>query len=209
MAKESKQLAPQVDLTNLSMEGLSKDNSVYQNNLVVIPVDKVQQVKDILEIDVEDKENRLNSLGTPESKLASGLYHYEIIMNPKISKDYSTVELGKHNYTLFNLLIKFINTKQYELFVPMFDIVNFFFIKYKHSSYDEIMLNRADLYFAGDKRQLKTYQRLITIICILSNPSTRAKNKLKIFPRTVFNRDVTVFTEESISNLSKYYDLNW
>ena len=91
----------------------------------------------------------------------------------------------------------------------MFDIVNFFFIKYKHSSYDEIMLNRADLYFAGDKRQLKTYQRLITIICILSNPSTRAKNKLKIFPRTVFNRDVTVFTEESISNLSKYYDLNW
>ena len=52
MAKESKQLAPQVDLTNLSMEGLSKDNSVYQNNLVVIPVDKVQQVKDILEIDV-------------------------------------------------------------------------------------------------------------------------------------------------------------
>ena len=207
MAKESKQLAPQVDLTNLSMEGLSKDNSVYQNNLVVIPVDKVQQVKDILEIDVEDKENRLNSLGTPESKLASGLYHYEIIMNPKISKDYSTVELGKHNYTLFNLLIKV--TKQYELFVPMFDIVNFFFIKYKHSSYDEIMLNRADLYFAGDKRQLKTYQRLITIICILSNPSTRAKNKLKIFPRTVFNRDVTVFTEESISNLSKYYDLNW
>ena len=209
MAKESKQLAPQVDLTNLSMEGLSKDNSVYQNNLVVIPVDKVQQVKDILEIDVGDKENRLNSLGTPESKLASGLYHYEIIMNPKISKDYSTVELGKHNYTLFNLLIKVINTKQYELFVPMFDIVNFFFIKYKHSSYDEIMLNRADLYFAGDKRQLKTYQRLITIICILSNPSTRAKNKLKIFPRTVFNRDVTVFTEESISNLSKYYDLNW
>lgn len=209
MAKESKQLAPQVDLTNLSMEGLSKDNSVYQNNLVVIPVDKVQQVKDILEIDVEDKENRLNSLGTPESKLASGLYHYEIIMNPKISKDYSTVELGKHNYTLFNLLIKVINTKQYELFVPMFDIVNFFFIKYKHSSYDEIMLNRADLYFAGDKRQLKTYQRLITIICILSSPSTRAKNKLKIFPRTVFNRDVTVFTEESISNLSKYYDLNW
>lgn len=209
MAKESKQLAPQVDLTNLSMEGLSKDNSVYQNNLVVIPADKVQQVKDILEIDVEDKENRLNSLGTPESKLASGLYHYEIIMNPKISKDYSTVELGKHNYTLFNLLIKVINTKQYELFVPMFDIVNFFFIKYKHSSYDEIMLNRADLYFAGDKRQLKTYQRLITIICILSNPSTRAKNKLKIFPRTVFNRDVTVFTEESISNLSKYYDLNW
>ena len=209
MAKESKQLAPQVDLTNLSMEGLSKDNSVYQNNLVVIPVDKVQQVKDILEIDVEHKENRLNSLGIPESKLASGLYHYEIIMNPKISKDYSTMELGKHNYTLFNLLIKVINTKQYELFVPMFDIVNFFFIKYKHSSYDEIMLNRADLYFAGDKRQLKTYQRLITIICILSNPSTRAKNKLKIFPRTVFNRDVTVFTEESISNLSKYYDLNW
>lgn len=142
-----------------------------------------------------------------EEKLAKFLLDYEKKMNPTASKDYSNQDLGKNNYNLYNKLFKVINIPVYENFVPMFDVVNNIFSKYKDSSYSEITLNRADLYFAGDKRQLKTFQRLVTLLSLLADPSSRQKNKRLISPSAVFNRDVTAFTEISINNIKKYYDL--
>ena len=208
MQRISKHVKPQVDLSKLSLEGISSDSNLY--NVNTVKKDPVEEIRNIIKsctgITSNTKE-KLEKIEGEEGKLALSLYQYEISMNRNKSKDLANNVLGSNNYNLYNKLIQVINAKEYENFVPLFDIVNFFFTYFKDSSFSEFALNRADLYFAGDRKQLRTYQRLITLICILCVPSTRVKNKHFLSTQAVFDRNVTVFTEQAISNIRKYYGI--
>lgn len=196
-----------IDMSNLSLEGSNVVSNVQgQLNTVNNNDDIVDTIKNIINSN-SNINTRLSALDNTCGKLALALMDYETKMNSKNSHTLTQDNIGINNYNLFNRLNKVINIKDYTEFVKHFDIVNFMFNKFKDDAYSEFALNRSDLYFTGDKKQLRTFQHLITLVCILCDPLSRVENKRKISTQAVLNRDVTSFTETAVNNIKQYYDL--
>lgn len=196
---------PVIDMSRLSLDGGAVNNNI-QGQHTGPETNFLDVVKNIINSGVNVIE-KLTSLNNNYGKLAASLMEYEIKMNTDNSAKLDQNEIGSNNYNLYNRLVKVINIKDYPEFVKQFDIVNFVFNKYKDSAYSEFSINRADLHFTGDKVQLKTFQHIITLICILCDPVKRVENKRIISTNAALNRNVIQLTETAYNNIVQYYNI--
>lgn len=192
---------PQIDLSKLNLTGGTVKGAIQNDDSNIVDV-----IKDIINSNV-DVINRLNKLDNSYSKLAISLLDYEKRMNRENSQTLEQADIGSSNYNLYNRLMKVLKISSYPDFVQHFDIVNFIFNKFKDSAYSEFAINRADLYFTGDQKQLKTFQHVITLICILCDPIKRNANKRVISTKAALDMKVISLTEVEVNNIKHYYDL--
>lgn len=124
--------------------------------------------------------------------------------NPAV-ENYTEKEGDNITYRLYSRLFQVCNTQNYPDFKTKFDIVNLAFYVYKDDSYNEFKLFRYGYgtIFGPGKR--KTFQNLATVIVNLCDPFTRQEMLKKITLQFVLTKEGTVFTDDAINNIFRYY----
>lgn len=179
--------------SNLSGEGL---------------IETVQDIQNVLEnpsLSQEEKIMKIAKAGTPVTKFASVMIDYQ----KKMSKNAASVEASEgaaNNYNLYSRLAKVCKTENYTEFKVLFDVVNFIFEMYKDDAYSEFLLHRYDMQWTWGDKQLRTYQHLVTMLCVLCERSKRKELMKTISLNKVLDLDRTVFTETMVSNIRRYYE---
>lgn len=173
-----------------------------------IVIETADDIKTILEdpkMTLDEKLDSIVNSGSPITKFAAVMLEYE----KKMSKETTLIEPNQgaaNNYNLFTRLMRVLKEKDFDNFTTYFDVINMIFNKYKDDAYSEFMLHRFDMEWKWGAKELKTYQNLITLICVLCDRSTRASEIRKISLNKVLDLNKTIFTEDIANNIRRYYN---
>lgn len=171
-------------------------------------VASVAEIQNIIEnpsLSMAEKVNLIVNSKSEATRFAAVMMDYQNAMG-KEAVLVSETQGASLNYNLYTRLVKVCKTEEYNDFKVLFDVVNFIFELYKDDAYSEFLLHRFSNKWTWGEKQLKTYQNLITLICVLCNRGNR-KQALKTISLTkAFDQDRTVFTEVMINNIRKYYE---
>lgn len=115
------------------------------------------------------------------------------------------VQGASKNRILFFKLLQILDVEDYATFKIKFDVVNLVFLTYKEDAFNEFKLHRFDLKWTGGIKELKTYQKLVTVISALCDKSKRAEQLKTISLSKMVDANTTVFSETHRRNLLQYY----
>ena len=115
------------------------------------------------------------------------------------------VQGASKNRILFYKLLQVLDTEDYTTFKIKFDVVNLVFLTYNDDAFNEFRLHRFDLKWTGGTTELKTYQKLVTVISALCDKSKRAEQLKTISLSKMVDANTTVFSETNRRNLLQYY----
>lgn len=167
----------------------------------------ISSVTSILEngsLSNEEKLNAIVAANVPGIGFVKNLltYQNEMSMNSVLPSEQSGAD---KNRSLFFKLMNVLDEEDFSIFKIKFDIVNLVFLTYKNDSFDEFKLHRFDLKWTGGQKQLKTYQRLVTVISSLCDKTKRAEQLKSISLSKMVDADNTTFSETNRRNILSYY----
>ena len=174
--------------------------------LVITTADDIKGILENPKYTNEEKIALIASSDTPIVRFVQVMLEYREKMN-KESTVIDNAQGAANNYNLFNRLMRIIKEKDFDTFVTYFDVVNMIFFLYKDDAYSEFKLHRFDMDWKWGSKELKTYQYLVTLICVMCDRVNRSSNLNKISLNKVLDLDKTVFTEDMASNIRRYYNL--
>lgn len=169
--------------------------------------DAVNAIRTNASLTFQQRWEAICKLQSPYGELARFLQEFQDTMsanNPKVV-DYTEKEGDNITYRLYSKLYQACNTHNYPDFKTKFDIINLAFYVFKNDSYSEFKLFRYGYgtIFGPGKR--KTFQNLCTVVANLCDPFTRQETLKKITLQFVLTKEGTVFTDDIINNIFRYY----
>lgn len=150
-------------------------------------------------------EEKLNIFVNGSGKLVKFLKAFEQYRTKMSDSSIEPKDGAYQNFNLYTKINRIVEQKVYEEFKAMFDIVNLYFLYYQNDVFSEFKLHRFDYAWTWGEKQLNTYQMFVTLIPILCDWSTRAKNLKSVSLAKAFNLDKVVLKEQAITNMRKYY----
>lgn len=161
-------------------------------------------VRDIVSSVAITRPDKIKMLASSDNLAYSSLVTKLIAYNNMMTGSGIIGSVGAdRNYDLYVTLKKVVNQQEYTVFKTMMDVINLVFTEYKTGAFNEVMLQRFDVYWKNDEQSLKTYNVLVSLISRLVDKSTRAKELETINIEYSF-KDSEI-TPTGVENLKNYY----
>lgn len=161
-------------------------------------------VRDIVSSVAITRPDKINMLASSDNLAYSSLVTKLVAYNNMMTGSGIIGSVGAdRNYDLYVALKKVVNQQEYTVFKTMMDVINLVFTEYKTGAFNEVMLQRFDVYWKNDEQSLKTYNVLVSLISRLVDKSTRAKELETINIEYSF-KDSEI-TPTGVENLKNYY----
>lgn len=218
MSKKNKNNAQEVQVEEVSKEEVianeapkeqAQPTPAKQATQSIVVIKSLDDVKALLDDETKPATEKLNLLAQsslPELQFVKNLLLYQEQMSKEVTAP-SDDNGSNNNRSLFVTLRRILDEVDYNLFKVQFDIVNLVFLVYSDDAYSEFRLHRYDMKWSGTYKQLKTYQKLVTVIATLCDKTTRAEKLRSISLSKMIDAQTTTFTDTNRSSILRYYSI--
>lgn len=196
VVSEVEQIIPQ--------EEVKVESTSSQSIKIVRSLDDVKTLLNDEKISATEKLELLKNSDFEQVQFVKSLIKYNNDMGNGVTAP-TELNGANNNRSLFVQLMKIIDEIDYTVFKVKFDIVNLVFLVFSDDAYNEFKLHRYDLKWSGTSKNLKTYQKLVTVISTLCDKTTRKEQLQRVSLSKMIDPESTTFTDVARSNILRFY----